>query len=771
MCRRAVAVAAFVGMLGWGFAAGAREAAPWRIEPAPRWVIAPPPPSDARAGSDESALEYPLDDTQVRVSDRTVEHYRHIRFRPRSPKQLEEGSQVELEFNPAYERLIIHHAVVERDGRPLAALRARDVKIVQREKDLDARIYDGSLSALIFLRDVRVGDVVDYAYTVEGASPILEGKYVTTFQVADDTFTARWRRRILFPPARSLTVKAHGTDVSPTITSEGGFRVYTWEGRDAAPVEREDGLPEWFSPEPWVEASEFGSWREVVALFEGVYLRREAPGPDLTAEIAKLRALAGSDEDRLLEATRFVQDDIRYLGIELGLGGAQPFAPSVVLQRRFGDCKDKSVLLVTLLRALGFDARPALVNTRRTRELDEALPSPRIFDHAIVHVTIGARSVFIDPTETYQRGPLAERDPPDYERALIIAPGSKGLVPIPRPALADPTLTMRETFTVHPGDGGADLEVETTLRRDDADRMREKLASRSRKEIGRDYLNYYSRRDPSVTQLAELEAVDDARRNVMVVRERYRFGAFWRQGERELDASTIDDLLSTPHIRLRRAPYAPRYPANAVHETVVHLPSAPDVEAETSDISDDHVRFHFEARVAGKELRIRYELQALADSVAPDKAERYFQTVDVIRARAGYVLRQSAAAQKQESPFSSPFAIVGVVVFAVVPLLGVVAGVRAGWRWSRRRRTRAQRRLTAGEAAATAIAVSFEHDVDGRVTARYCACGGSYEPGPRERDQRVRYDGRTLLVREAICRACATPRSFYFSVGEGAAEN
>jgi hypothetical protein len=387
-----IGAAAFAAVAFSGLTAeargGGRPAAAWRIAPEPAWIVAAPAAGPAPAPVDESVFECLLDDTQVRVSGATVEHYHHVRYRPRSPRQVEDGSQVELEVNPAYERLVIHHVRVERAGHPVGTYGARDVKVVQREKDLDERIYDGSLSALVFLRDVRVGDIIDYAYTLEERQPLLGGKYAARFRLGDESFNATWRMRILLPAERSLNVKPRGIDVPPTVTTANGWREYRWQRQNVAPIEPEDGLPAWFDPEPWIDVSELGSWAEVASLFQRTYQVDARPSPALTEQIARLRAAGGTDEDRLLAATRFVQDDIRYLGVELGLGGARPFQPSTVLARRFGDCKDKAGLLVTLLRALGFDARTALVSTRERRALDDALPSPLVFDHAIVQVAL-----------------------------------------------------------------------------------------------------------------------------------------------------------------------------------------------------------------------------------------------------------------------------------------------------------------------------------------------------------------------------------------------
>src|SRR4030095_13305455 len=115
------------------------------------------------------------------------------------------------------------------------------------------------------------------------------GKYVTEFHVADASHTAAWRRRIVMPAARSLRVKNHQTDLAPVVTMDGGSRAYTWERRDVPPVEPEDQLPTWFDPVPSIEASEFGSWAEVAALFAPLYSDHAAPSPALSSQIAKLR--------------------------------------------------------------------------------------------------------------------------------------------------------------------------------------------------------------------------------------------------------------------------------------------------------------------------------------------------------------------------------------------------------------------------------------------------------------------------------------------------
>lgn len=96
---------------------------------------------------------------------------------------------------------------------------------------------------------------------------------------------------------------------------------------------------------------------------------------------------------RMLAALRFVQGQIRYLGVEIGAGSHAPSAPAVVLQRRFGDCKDKSLLAVTMLRSLGIDAEPALVNTNARRGIAGWLATPSAFDHVIARAHVKGATI------------------------------------------------------------------------------------------------------------------------------------------------------------------------------------------------------------------------------------------------------------------------------------------------------------------------------------------------------------------------------------------
>src|SRR5688500_15976321 len=157
--------------------------------------------------------------------------------------------------------------------------------------------------------------------------------------------------------------------------------------------------------------------------------------PELISKIQKWQTDLQSPEQRTVAALRFVQDEIRYLGIELGRYSHQPTSPAKVFARRFGDCKDKSLLLATLLKSMGVDAVPALVHSSEGKSLDAKQPSPFAFDHVIVQAKPAGKTYWCDTTISYQRGGLHKYYEPPYERALVKRAGTVELEKIPLPSI------------------------------------------------------------------------------------------------------------------------------------------------------------------------------------------------------------------------------------------------------------------------------------------------------------------------------------------------
>jgi hypothetical protein len=180
--------------------------------------------------------------------------------------------------------------------------------------------------------------------------------------------------------------------------------------------------------------------------------------------------IAGRRE-RLAALLGYVQKAVRYVAVEVGIGGYQPFPPAAVLERKWGDCKDKAFLLIDMLREAGIEAHPVLILSTDDERIDALFPSPNEFNHAIVAVPaegiaapgdpVAGGFLFLDPTQTI--GSLRWLHPGVQDQdALVVTPGGGVLVRTPiRQELEAFRLDMK--LAVSPeGDarGEARLEIE-----------------------------------------------------------------------------------------------------------------------------------------------------------------------------------------------------------------------------------------------------------------------------------------------------------------------
>src|SRR5258706_261706 len=102
--------------------------------------------------------------------EKQVSLTQHSRYYKKTIKILSDAgvqnsSEISIDFDPDYEQLIFHSIRIIRDGKSLNRLQLSKFKIIQQEKELRMHLYDGSLTALLVLDDVRKGDIVESSYT------------------------------------------------------------------------------------------------------------------------------------------------------------------------------------------------------------------------------------------------------------------------------------------------------------------------------------------------------------------------------------------------------------------------------------------------------------------------------------------------------------------------------------------------------------------------------------------------------------------------------
>jgi transglutaminase-like putative cysteine protease len=576
------------------------------------------------------------------INARENERFSHSVRQILTSAGVQNGSHITIDFDPSYQNLALHWVRLWRGTNLLNRLQLEKVKVIQQERDLDQYLFSGEKSAVLLLEDVRAGDIVDYAYTIRGDNPALAGKFSGAVEVQRQETIERLTTRLLWPVQRRLFQKNHGSVTKPIVLRSADFFEFIWDVKGLAGVRLEDSLPTWYNPFSWVQLSEYEKWADVSQWAQALFRDAAPPAPELQQKINEWRRIAGKEE-RVAAVLQFVQDEVRYLGIEIGPNSFKPTSSSLVFSQRFGDCKDKTLLLVTVLRALGIEANPVLVNTKWRHTIDQWQPSVAAFDHAIAQVRIDGRTFWLDATGTSERGPLAARYWPDYGRGLVIAPSTVALTFIPR-CTVSPRTTLTEYFQVRGIDQSTDLKIVTVGEGPDAEVLRERFARTARQDLEKNYLNARAAEYPGIQAAGAIEFFDDERQNRVSVTEYYTIERMWSQTSDQgnyqcrFSASNVDAALVKPAVAFRSMPLALRFPRHEIFRAEINLPRNWLVPNENRTIEDPNFSYRIRRTTALRQLTLEYEYQSLADSVPPNQVGRYVQHLDDAFHDVGYSL-------------------------------------------------------------------------------------------------------------------------------------
>ncbi len=391
---------------------------------------------------------------------------------------VQDSGSLNFSFDPDFQELWLHRVVIHRDGKVIDRLNPSKIRVIQPERGLDGHTFTGRQTAVLFVEDLRVGDVLEYAYTIRGANPVLGGHYSNRFTTQFGTPVERELFRVLWDDSTPLHLRAHLTDSSPVIKPYGKGQEYVWDFTNLTAIPYEDYQPASYEAYPYLELSDFADWGEVVNWALPLYNPDPTNlPPEMVELVTQWKNSAGSNEEKARLALQFVQDDLRYTAIELGPDSYRPTDPVETFQKRFGDCKGKVALQRLLLQQMNIESYPALVHSFTREAIADRLPTPFAFNHVISMMNLDGKVVWVDPTCSHQGGTLWHRYVPPYAKALVVLAGNNALEDIPRSRPEDSW--QREATSIF-GIKGYDLpvtfDVHTVYRGASADDMRDQIS-------------------------------------------------------------------------------------------------------------------------------------------------------------------------------------------------------------------------------------------------------------------------------------------------------
>jgi len=602
-----------------------------KIEKTPSWVnvINTPKGRGTASGNGSQNTEYLLVDRQGHTG--VSEDFWHLARRILNEASVEENGTLTVAFDPTYQELVFHEVVLVRDGKKTNCLDPSTIQVIQAERSLENHVYTGDLSAVIFLDDLRVGDVLEYSFTLRGSNPLFAGHYWNNFILGWSFRFEKQYYRIVWESKKKLRWRTHGLELRPQILKEKKATEYIWELGPQPAIDVEDQIPYAYEPFPYLEVSSFASWSEVVEWAYPLYpTKQKLISQAMSRKLEQWKEQYASYEERVLHTIQFVQDKVRYLGIEIGPNSHRPTPPGETYNRRYGDCKDKSYLLCVLLGDLGIKAWPVLVNQTLRGGTARHLPSPFVFNHVIVSFQLAGETYWIDPTLISQGGSLRYRCLPEYALGLVIRPGVQSLEAITSPTPNKPLREVHDEFRLEDYVSAVSFSVATTYRASAADHMRATLAGVDHHVLATDFINFYTRMYPGIRVKSPLKINDNRQANIIEIIESYEIDTFWEEEteQRQMVASffpdSIDSALPKPNRRIRKMPLALSYPAWYVHQTQVYLPEQWNIDDASDWIRDAAFSLQCERRYHNNRVRFRYEYRTHTNEVASERTSTFF---------------------------------------------------------------------------------------------------------------------------------------------------
>lgn len=257
-----------------------------------------------------------------------------------------------------------------------------------------APMYSDLHEKHVTVKGIGVGDVLEYLVRYRTVKPQVPGQFWFQYSFAQSYLAKDDELEIRFP--REKYVNVESPEYQPHIEEKGADTIYTWKTANLIIKDRDGAKSKNQTPLPSVQLTTFHNWEEVGRWYGELQRPQLALTPQIQAKAGELTKGLTSDDDKIRAIYDYVSTHVHYVSLSFGVGRYRPHAAEDVMENEYGDCKDKHTLLAALLKAAGFEASPALINS--SRNIDVHMPSPAEFDHVITVVPHKGTNIWLDTT-------------------------------------------------------------------------------------------------------------------------------------------------------------------------------------------------------------------------------------------------------------------------------------------------------------------------------------------------------------------------------------
>lgn len=582
----------------------------------------------------KSGVYFKLIDYQVDVD--ASEYYSHYVYNVLTNGGVSNISQFQIDYDSSYQKVIFHQFRIHRRGEVIDRTNDISFEYIKNEQQLESNIYTGDVTALAVLPDVRKGDWVEASYTVVGSNPVFDDNRYYLIPVNDVNPIDRVYVKLRTEESAYYehTVSDDTFEAKETIAN--GKRMLVIDRNNLEACQIEETMPPWIIPYEFIEITNTRSWEQVNRWALKLFENKADDQVDMVFD--EIFYPEYTQEDKLNAIINFVQDEIRYMGIETGIGSIEPFAPNQVIEQRFGDCKDKALLMSVMMRKIGVEAYPVLVNSVLVGKIADMLPSAYMFDHVILRYTYKGKDYWIDPTFSYQGGDFQTVRVFDYEKGLVIKEGSTDLAVMDVEDKVSGT-DLIERFDVSSYEEPGKLIVETIQRGTRADQTRQILEYYSLKELAEYYKYFYARLFPTVEENEKIKVKDKEEENVMTTTENYLVPGIWKENQEGYEGKwvlnyqpvSLYSYIASISCEKKEYPVYYMYPADYYQETYIDF--AEEISFDDESRTYDNVAFSFTKTaklLSPKKAMLTYTFKSKTKEISPEDFGQVCREIDEI---------------------------------------------------------------------------------------------------------------------------------------------
>lgn len=304
---------------------------------------------------------------------------------------------------------IVKATVYTPDGKiyPLDPSKIKKTEPQSAEKFFSA----GGFYLTYALPNVEVGSIIDYVVETQTYNPYEKDFFFPQWSF-QGRFPVKWSRiKITVPKGQELYYSTrnfkdkYAKFAKPKITKTRKTVTYLWKLEDQSPVIAEPLMVPYGDIVLSLRASLFKGWDRIYDWTNELYLKRVNANEELKNFTLDLIKDSKTDEEKTAEIYHYVQKEIRYIAIKLGIAsGMGGYDANLTWKRRWGCCVDKAILLTAMLNVAGIKSSIIDLRTNDRTKIDFTVPS-LYFNHAISVVELGGKKIYLDSTNFDYRFP------------------------------------------------------------------------------------------------------------------------------------------------------------------------------------------------------------------------------------------------------------------------------------------------------------------------------------------------------------------------------